>query len=400
MVERNILHKVSPVGRRSALLLVGLALVAIANGLILGLALFAMFAAGLKLLGMGVPSLGYAWFAGGCVALGLLGTAISRERALRKEAHSLWRYSGTNSNIAVEQSFRRLVDLSSLEHAPALRLIASEYPNAFVVGASRDDASVVVTTGLLEQLDADELEAVLAQQLAQVEYEDLKVVGLADAIADSISGLSRAKARVFGDTESVFLGILPLLAVLIGGGAIIGLLFLPSEGPVLIIVRFLFILAFLYVLWLAALASLAGLARLFLFITFFGPLSLVEMALAPPTAVLLSRVVSRARVYEADCRAVHLTDNQDALVAALGKLGHLESSLFGGRTEFRLRRKSEVHTIAGSELRFALFVAPRVQDGLQAWVDRFYSTHPPISQRQKAIQALVEAPEKALALAE
>jgi len=49
-------------------------------------------------------------------------------------------------------------------------------------------------------------------------------------------------------------------------------------------------------------------------------LSLVEWALAPPTAFLLARLVSRARVHEADARAVELSGDPESLISALRKL--------------------------------------------------------------------------------
>lgn len=47
---------------------------------------------------------------------------------------------------------------------PAVRVVETETPSCDTVGQCTD-ATIVVTTGLLEQLDSDELSAVLAHEL-------------------------------------------------------------------------------------------------------------------------------------------------------------------------------------------------------------------------------------------
>ena len=141
-------------------------------------------------------------------------------------------------------------------------------------------------------------------------------------------------------------------------------------------------LALLYALAKAAIRSWRGLAQLLLFISFFGPISLVEMALAPPTAFLLSRMVSRARIYEADDRGRRLSGDSGTLVSALHKLERVEASPAGRWPAY---------------LRFSLFVAPRPQTGYQAWLARLYATHTPIASRIDALRAPARSPVRATA---
>jgi len=63
--------------------------------------------------------------------------------------------------------------------APDVAVSQTDVPNAFTVGRSPKSAIVVVTTGLLEQLDGEELNAVLAHELAHVKNKDVAVMTLA-----------------------------------------------------------------------------------------------------------------------------------------------------------------------------------------------------------------------------
>lgn len=63
--------------------------------------------------------------------------------------------------------------------APEVALIDSETPNAFATGRSREDATIAVTTGLRETLEDDEVDAVLAHELAHIRNRDATVMSIA-----------------------------------------------------------------------------------------------------------------------------------------------------------------------------------------------------------------------------
>lgn len=63
--------------------------------------------------------------------------------------------------------------------APDVALVRSETPNAFATGRTRENATVAVTTGLRERLSEDELDAVLAHELAHVRNRDATVMSVA-----------------------------------------------------------------------------------------------------------------------------------------------------------------------------------------------------------------------------
>jgi len=73
---------------------------------------------------------------------------------------------------------------------PALYLIDDSAPNAFATGRDPKHASVVVTTGLLEKLDRQELEGVIAHELSHVGNRDIRVMLLVTVMVGTIALLA------------------------------------------------------------------------------------------------------------------------------------------------------------------------------------------------------------------
>jgi heat shock protein HtpX len=74
--------------------------------------------------------------------------------------------------------------------APSLWVIDDPQPNAFATGRNPDHAAVAVTTGLLRQLPAGEVEAVLAHEIGHIAHRDTLIVSVAAAIGTAISALA------------------------------------------------------------------------------------------------------------------------------------------------------------------------------------------------------------------
>jgi len=72
---------------------------------------------------------------------------------------------------------------------PPIYIIPSESPNAFATGRSPKHSAVAVTTGLMQRLDAREIEGVLAHELSHVRSRDVLVATVAAGIAGLISSL-------------------------------------------------------------------------------------------------------------------------------------------------------------------------------------------------------------------
>lgn len=161
---------------------------------------------------------------------------------------------------------RTLCDRAGLP-MPRLYVIPQAQPNAFATGRNPENAAVAVTEGLLQLLDRDELEGVLAHELAHVQNRDILVGSVAAAFAGAITMLANMAqwALMFGagrgDDEE-------------------------EEGA----------------------GGLAG--------------SLVLMIVGPIAATLVQMAISRSREYMADATAARLTGNPGGLARALRKLAY------------------------------------------------------------------------------
>ena len=74
---------------------------------------------------------------------------------------------------------------------PRIYLIESPQPNAFATGRSPKHAAVAVTSGILQILTDDELEGVLAHELAHVSNRDILISSIAAMIASALTMLAR-----------------------------------------------------------------------------------------------------------------------------------------------------------------------------------------------------------------
>jgi heat shock protein HtpX len=73
---------------------------------------------------------------------------------------------------------------------PQLYVIPEEAPNAFATGRNPRHASVAVTQGLLELMNDEELEGVIAHELSHVRNYDILVTSIAATIAGAITYLA------------------------------------------------------------------------------------------------------------------------------------------------------------------------------------------------------------------
>lgn len=83
---------------------------------------------------------------------------------------------------------------------PKLFLVPEAAPNAFATGRSPRHASVAVTQGLLQLLNDDELEGVIAHELSHVRNYDILISSIAATLAGAITYAARMGywAQLFG----------------------------------------------------------------------------------------------------------------------------------------------------------------------------------------------------------
>jgi heat shock protein HtpX len=107
---------------------------------------------------------------------------------------------------------------------PKMYLIPQPAPNAFATGRNPSHASVAVTQGLLELMDDEELEGVIAHELSHVRNYDILTSSIAATIAGAITWLARMgfwfgggndRERSSGLTGILMLILAPFAALLL-----------------------------------------------------------------------------------------------------------------------------------------------------------------------------------------
>ncbi len=84
---------------------------------------------------------------------------------------------------------RRLSDKAGLP-MPKVYIIPEQVPNAFATGRNPEHAAVAVTEGLLDLLNEEEIEAVLAHELSHVRHYDILIGTIAATIAGAIAWIA------------------------------------------------------------------------------------------------------------------------------------------------------------------------------------------------------------------
>jgi heat shock protein HtpX len=143
---------------------------------------------------------------------------------------------------------------------PKLYVIPEPAPNAFATGRNPQHASVAVTQGLLQLMNDDELEGVIAHELSHVRNYDILISSVAATLAGAITFLAHMSFWFGGSRDE---------------------------------------------------RDRAG----------GGILALLLMFLAPIGAALLQFALSRQREFSADETGAHMVGNPQGLINALQKLG-------------------------------------------------------------------------------
>jgi heat shock protein HtpX len=73
---------------------------------------------------------------------------------------------------------------------PDVYIVEDPAPNAFATGKDPDNAIIAATTGLLEKLDRNELQGVIAHEMAHIKNFDIRVMTVAVATAGAIALLA------------------------------------------------------------------------------------------------------------------------------------------------------------------------------------------------------------------
>lgn len=204
--------------------------------------------------------------------------------------------------------------------APRVFVIDDDSPNAFATGRNPEHAAVAVTRGLMLKMNRDELEGVLAHELAHVRNRDTLVMTIAVTLVGVVVLIAdwMLRALWWGGDDNRNGGGLPI--------------------------------------------ALVGFALLLL---------------SPIFAMLLQMAISRRREFLADADGVLITRYPAGLIGALEKLKD-------DRTVVRTASRATAHLWIEEPI--ARTKAEGARSG-GAWLNRLFSTHPPLDQRIAALQS-------------
>ena len=135
---------------------------------------------------------------------------------------AMYRAQPVGPDHALYQMTERLARQASLP-TPKVYVIPDDSPNAFATGRNPRHAAVAATEGILRLLSPNELEGVIAHELAHVKHRDILISSVAATVAATIMMVARMAqfAAIFGgfggrdDRDGG--GVLGLLATIIVG---------------------------------------------------------------------------------------------------------------------------------------------------------------------------------------
>lgn len=111
----------------------------------------------------------------------------------------------------------KLCDAANMPH-PKLYILPQPMPNAFATGRDPNHAAVACTEGLLKMMNDEELEGVLAHELAHVKNRDILISTIVATIAGAImliSIVARFMLIFGGNRRDNPIGLIPLLVLAI-----------------------------------------------------------------------------------------------------------------------------------------------------------------------------------------
>ena len=106
-------------------------------------------------------------FAGSFISLLMSKSMAKRSMGVQVIEHPTSRQERWLFDVVKRQADKVGIDM------PEVGIFHEPSPNAFATGARKNDALVAVSTGLLEQMNADEVEAVLGHEMAHVANGDM-----------------------------------------------------------------------------------------------------------------------------------------------------------------------------------------------------------------------------------
>jgi heat shock protein HtpX len=124
------------------------------------------------------------------------------------------RETGPSEAPELHALVRRLAGNAGLP-MPKVYIIDNPQPNAFATGRNPENAAVAATTGLLRYLNTDEVEGVMAHELAHVKNRDTLIMALTATIAGAVSMLANISIFMPRDRNAPMGGFAAILLMLL-----------------------------------------------------------------------------------------------------------------------------------------------------------------------------------------
>jgi len=122
--------------------------------------------------------------------------AISKFMAKRSMGVQIIEQPGNSSEQWLMETVRRQAQQAGIG-MPEVGIFQSPDPNAFATGMRRNHALVAVSSGLLQSMNADEVEAVLGHEISHVSNGDMITMGLLQGVVNTfVIFLSRVIGHV------------------------------------------------------------------------------------------------------------------------------------------------------------------------------------------------------------
>ena len=122
--------------------------------------------------------------------------AMSKFMAKRSMGVQIIERPGNSTEQWLVETVRRQAQQAGIG-MPEVGIFQSPDPNAFATGMRRNDALVAVSSGLLQSMNADEVEAVLGHEISHVSNGDMITMGLLQGVVNTfVIFLSRVIGHV------------------------------------------------------------------------------------------------------------------------------------------------------------------------------------------------------------
>jgi heat shock protein HtpX len=169
----------------------------------------------------GVWLFGAVWVVGGFRAVGALAVVLG----LAVVTRPLWagrvgllsagRAPQAGEAARVQAAVERLCSLADLP-APRVEVMEADVPNAFTVGRLAGPSTLVVTTGLLTRLEPEEVDAVVAHELAHLANHDAAVMVIVSLPARALRAVAMGFVLVTRRNPVAWIVLLYFIPFVIG----------------------------------------------------------------------------------------------------------------------------------------------------------------------------------------